>query len=80
MFYLVHQIYFTIAKPREMGSSIATLSQSTLNIEYEISFNNDLQDGEYSIVITDDAGNQVVGSNDQNLLLKPKFQKFLQLY
>ena len=66
-------LYYYCDTHSGMGSSITTLSGSNLKtIEYNISFNNDLQDGEYSIVITDDAGNEVVGSNDQKFIIETK--------
>ena len=74
-------LYYYCDNHSGMGSSISTLSGSNLKtLEYDISFNNDLQDGEYSIVITDDAGNEVVGSNDQKFIIETKVPKFLQLH
>ena len=54
-----------------MGAGIETLSfQNLKTVEYKILFNNDLVDGEYVIKLIDDAGNELVESDDNKFKIE----------
>ena len=58
-----------------VGAGIETLSfQNLKTVEYMISFNNDLVDGEYLIKLIDDAENELAGSEIISLKLKLLYQ------